>query len=270
MIVKQQHRQRDLGPDCVNLRRDEEYHAYKILNLFIFKLLIISLFVVFIYNFSCPLNVDATIVSTKHDFRATNSNSSIKFNTQDVCIFCHAAHNTRNNTQVLWNRSYVPDRNTFQLYSTVTFDSTIDFGGYGVLTSYSLLCLSCHDGTTAVNAVINNPFDEPLNQLPSVKIDSTSMANLGTDLRNDHPIGFVYNDALVDLDRQTSGSSVDQLVRPGNDGIIDDGVGKIRLFGANKDRLECITCHDPHDDSNGKFLVMSNEGSQLCRSCHLQ
>jgi len=226
------------------------------------------LLVVVIFLF--PAVSFGNIKGTKHDFTVTNTSNPYRFNTKELCKFCHTPHHSRDNTPVLWNRSYVPDKNSFQLYTSYTFDATEDFAGTGIYTSYSLLCLSCHDGTTAVNAVIKPPMDLNVNNLSPVFIDPNSFSNLGLDLRNDHPVGFVYNDALVDKDKQTSGYTADQLVRPGNDGVIDDGVGKIRLFGANKDRLECITCHDPHDDSNGKFLVKSNENSQLCRSCHLQ
>jgi predicted CXXCH cytochrome family protein len=32
--------------------------------------------------------------------------------------------------------------------------------------------------------------------------------------------------------------------------------------------LQCTACHDPHDDTFGNFLVMSNQFSGLCTSCH--
>jgi predicted CXXCH cytochrome family protein len=32
--------------------------------------------------------------------------------------------------------------------------------------------------------------------------------------------------------------------------------------------LQCTTCHDAHDNSRGKFLVMDNSASQLCNACH--
>jgi len=33
-------------------------------------------------------------------------------------------------------------------------------------------------------------------------------------------------------------------------------------------KLECVTCHDPHNNQYGMFLRMSNEYSQLCMTCH--
>jgi predicted CXXCH cytochrome family protein len=33
-------------------------------------------------------------------------------------------------------------------------------------------------------------------------------------------------------------------------------------------QVQCTTCHDSHSNEYGDFLVMSNESSALCRSCH--
>ena len=41
---------------------------------------------------------------------------------------------------------------------------------------------------------------------------------------------------------------------------------KLRLDHFKK--LQCATCHNPHDDQFGKFLVMDNTGSALCLACH--
>jgi predicted CXXCH cytochrome family protein len=33
-------------------------------------------------------------------------------------------------------------------------------------------------------------------------------------------------------------------------------------------KLQCTSCHDPHDNTNGKFLVTTRQNSDLCLSCH--
>jgi len=33
-------------------------------------------------------------------------------------------------------------------------------------------------------------------------------------------------------------------------------------------QMQCTACHDPHDDTYGDFLVMSNRYAALCTSCH--
>jgi len=40
------------------------------------------------------------------------------------------------------------------------------------------------------------------------------------------------------------------------------------IFGGADVEIHCTTCHDPHDNSNGNFLVMNNTFSALCTSCH--
>jgi len=42
----------------------------------------------------------------------------------------------------------------------------------------------------------------------------------------------------------------------------------VKLDGSGQ--LQCTSCHNAHDDSNGKFLVMSNTASALCRTCHVK
>ncbi|WP_224981586.1 OmpL47-type beta-barrel domain-containing protein [Geomonas agri] len=34
------------------------------------------------------------------------------------------------------------------------------------------------------------------------------------------------------------------------------------------DQFACVNCHNPHDDGNGKYLRMANDGDQLCLDCH--
>ncbi|MBN1447336.1 MAG: hypothetical protein JXA28_05345, partial [Bacteroidetes bacterium] len=34
------------------------------------------------------------------------------------------------------------------------------------------------------------------------------------------------------------------------------------------DYVECSSCHDPHDDTNGNLLRVSNTSSTLCLGCH--
>ena len=44
--------------------------------------------------------------------------------------------------------------------------------------------------------------------------------------------------------------------------------GRMRL---PDDRIECVTCHDPHNRSGvPKMLVMTNRRSALCLNCHMK
>ena len=81
---------------------------------------------------------------------------------------------------------------------------------------------------------------------------SPGSANLGTDLSDDHPVSFVYSADLATKDPQirTPDSLPDEL--------------RLDRYG----EVQCVTCHDPHDDTFGDFLVLSNLRSNLCLKCH--
>jgi predicted CXXCH cytochrome family protein len=112
-------------------------------------------------------------------------------------------------------------------------------------TGSSKLCLSCHDGTIALEATIRGGGGGQTYIPPGA-------TNLGTDLSDDHPVSFVYSSDLPNKDPQIK--SPDSLPPE----VQLDAMGE----------LQCITCHDPHDNTFGNFLVASNERSNLCVTCH--
>jgi predicted CXXCH cytochrome family protein len=177
-----------------------------------------------------------------HDVRASG-------NTGDLCGACHTPHNANATFQaLLWNRN-LPAATSFQVY-----DSTVnpDFKGGTVSlaggSQVSLLCLSCHDGTTALNAVLNTPSNTTYQ---SAALGTT--ANLGTDLRNDHPVGFSYDTAAS---------------APGAQLVANPDITKVKLFGlAGSRRVECGSCHDAHSSAAG-FLRSPNTDSAMCLACH--
>ena len=114
----------------------------------------------------------------------------------------------------------------------------------GQPTGASKLCLSCHDGTVALTETVRGASGSTY--LPP------GGANLGTDLSDDHPISFVYSPGLAAQDPQ---------IRPP---LALPAPLKLDRSG----ELQCTTCHDAHDNRYGDFLVMSNERSQMCTSCH--
>src|SRR5690606_21340263 len=80
------------------------------------------------------------IQGSAHDFSAIDDQ-------QRICIFCHTPHNA-DTTVVdapLWNHAVT--NKTFQLYNSPTFDAVP-----GQPQGASRLCLSCHDGTVAVDS----------------------------------------------------------------------------------------------------------------------
>ena len=180
----------------------------------------------------------AGVVGTAHDLRTEG-------NVGDVCVTCHTPHNANPNNggALLWVRSV---RTTG--YSVYDGTLNTDFAGGPVsLTGgnqVSLLCLSCHDGAAALNVT----WDARTLAGYEASI-GTGGANLGTDLRNDHPIGFTYATSAT-------AKTDDYWATP---------TGSVKLQAG---RVECASCHQVHNNTFQPFLRQSNDASALCLACH--
>lgn len=182
----------------------------------------------------------SNVTLTKHNLTSGGPGPVRVAGTTEVCKFCHTPH-AANPIGPLWNRQ---DKGTYYK----TYESSTLVARVGQPTGSSRLCLSCHDGTIALTQTYNS------RNMPqgSVFISANDKGYLSTDLSDDHPISFVYDSALAGLKGQ--------LNNPGS---------LPRELYLDSDRqLQCTTCHDPHDDKFGKFLVMDNTQSRLCQSCH--
>jgi hypothetical protein len=158
-----------------------------------------------------------------------------------ICGYCHGgAHAPEGATFGLWDRN-LPTAE-FTLYSSPTMNSPITQPSVE-----SLLCLSCHDGITAFDAVAGLP-GTPDNNM--VSIFPGSLANIGYDLRGDHPVGVeVTQDSAI---RDESF-------------IIEAG---LPLYNG---KVECPTCHEVHGDLGFKpFLRLDPDNSALCSTCHIK
>jgi predicted CXXCH cytochrome family protein len=114
----------------------------------------------------------------------------------------------------------------------------------------SKLCLSCHDGVTAV---------DNFGGITTGTFTITGDANIGTNLSNDHPVSFTYDLALATAD---GGLYDPATTNSGLGGTISADM----LFGG---KLQCASCHDVHNSAGIDFLlVKSNAASALCLTCH--
>ncbi len=154
----------------------------------------------------------------------------------DLCVYCHTPHNAKGQ-RGLWSRQSEPI--TYKLYQSSTLQARPQQP-----TGSSRLCLSCHDGMMAVDA----PKTKAGNTLGKL----TGASVLGTDLSDDHPISFVYDQALVTQRRD--------LVSP------TTLKGAVRLDDSGQ--LQCTSCHDAHAGRYPKFLVTDASYSGLCLTCH--
>ncbi len=194
------------------------------------------------------------IKNSHHDF------SGSSWANEEVCRPCHTPHHANQDVPnaPLWNHEVTMA--TFDLYTSPSLNA---FPGQPGGTSK--LCLSCHDGTVAI-------------ENHGGKSDGTryiDWGGLGTDLRDDHPISIVYDDALASID---GGLHMPSSTSSGLGGTISED-----LLIDNK--LECSSCHDVHLARNTQgcsgchnmhsnaptkslSLRLDNTGSAFCLTCH--
>lgn len=165
-----------------------------------------------------------------------------------ICIFCHVPHHATSVTP-LWSREVSP------LFIYVPYQSGTIKANPQEPRGASRLCLSCHDGTIALGLLAGERNLDP--SLPALKDlppepDPRLNSNLGTDLRDDHPVSFAYS---YPLNPELHDPSTLQAKG-------------IRL--AEGSYVECNSCHDPHNNQYGKFLVkdVSQQHDALCTACH--
>ncbi|MBI4641853.1 MAG: hypothetical protein HY731_14275, partial [Candidatus Tectomicrobia bacterium] len=217
-----------------------------------------------------------SIVSSKHNLSASGPGPVKTTSTTEICVFCHTPHGANPQGGPLWNRSF--SQATYTPYTSTSLEFTpVQPNGY------SKLCLSCHDGTIALDALRNKPGREgfsltpssagfdfggttgPGNTMPPGPYGATSGSTrlLGTNLTNDHPISFQFTQAISLSDGE--------LVDPTTLGGPNTQIGSVKLDEAG--RVQCTSCHEPHDNQNTKFLRankfhVSSSQPQICLRCH--
>jgi len=179
------------------------------------------------------------VTETVHNLSAAGAGAVRARDVSEVCVFCHTPH--RAGAVALWNRDLRPT--TYKLYESSTLKAKVKQP-----TGASRLCLSCHDGTTALGNVRVSPRGGRLQLGPL-----TGRAALGTDLSDDHPISFVFDQALA--------LGQGQLVDP------EALAREIPLDRAGQ--VQCTTCHDAHENPYRKFLRIDDRRAALCRGCHV-
>lgn len=218
------------------------------------------------------------ILGTKHDFSGLNQRAGVFAmpgvafsNYGNPCVYCHIPPDQADTDSMAmgaiegWNR-FQPATDAFQLYNSQYLDSKTR-----TPSPISLLCLSCHDGTMAVDMVVFRPgnFDSAADKAMHMRINAAdntiscgkchngrvahdiSIKHLDTDLRNDHPISMRYAGLLrVDADFRL----------PHTPQGFDNGV---KLY---EGRVECASCHNVHNPE--KDLLLRVNSDVLCQTCH--
>lgn len=192
-----------------------------------------------------------------HNFQRVDVASAVS-----PCEPCHKPHNA-GSLVPLWNdENKYDDGPAYTAYSSPsgTLDNTID----STINPASEACMACHDGMSESTGFTATYFQ------------NNSMGRLDIDYaKANHPIGIVY-DASKDagLNANVSGGKV---------------VGTNGSFKLINNKVECLTCHDPHKkgpvgtdmlfsgfygipDSEAipyKKLLRTTDLKTFCNECHI-
>jgi hypothetical protein len=182
------------------------------------------------------------------------------------CETCHLPHTSPSfGTSFMWAWRNVPT-------SLPTYVTAINNGALVTPTgingnSRSMLCFSCHDGTSASANGITSGVT--FNGTPYPLVNTSGGTSNG--LKTEHPV-----DAIIPTTSDYTVVAVGTTFGSGSTATI--GVlGSLPLWDAQY-HVECDTCHDVHNDytTNGPapaggipFLREANtNGVALCRECH--
>lgn len=220
--------------------------------------------------------VQAGIIGSPHDFSGESWNITPS-DPNSVCGPCHQPHHADSSIIPLWG--HTTSQGPWIMYNTNTVPvSRMAAIPSATPTGVSLACLSCHDGTVAVNS-----FGGALQGGTATYI--TNRANIGTDLTHTHPISFTYDANLVGTgpgqDRFLNNPDTTQVLTPSSGTFVPGNDMTVAgfLLTANH-KVECSSCHDVHNQAGTPFSITSNpklvkivgtqggRGSLLCRSCH--
>jgi len=170
------------------------------------------------------------LTGSKHDF------TRFGLDEQEGCLACHAPSKEDTDYEApLWDGSADAGR-SYKLYD----------GSSGVPSPSTMLCLSCHDGSSAIDAFGGTDGEVFLADIA----DSSVQVGEEGNLTGDHPVGVGY-------------PAFDRDYVPG---VIVEGDGRVPL---PEGRVECISCHEPHGlYGHDYLLVKSNVRSALCLTCH--
>ncbi|MBI4911662.1 MAG: hypothetical protein HY823_02895 [Acidobacteria bacterium] len=231
---------------------------------------------------AAPLEGQGHIVGSKHDLSWVYGQSSAMHSTAisnytQICVFCHTPHSSLSSVSnvPLWNRS-LPDPSRYTTYFSESLHNLPSAPG-----GHSLACLSCHDGTIAVDTVVNMPGpglvngNYPLGSIAFITSAHAAMnptgsagncgychrpgfagyathlpAYMGTNLSAHHPVSILYP--------STGAEFVPASTLAGSSTPLRNG------------RVECTSCHAVHDPAIPPFLRRDNARSALCLSCHLK
>jgi predicted CXXCH cytochrome family protein len=181
-----------------------------------------------------------SITTTKHNLSVSGPGTVKATSETEICLFCHTPHNSRP-VAPLWNRN--DPGLTYTLYTSSMLNALP-----GQPDGSTILCLSCHDGTVALGSVLSRPATI---NISTGTFMPAGVSNVTKNMRNDHPVSFLYNAALAAADGQ-----------------LKDPATITPPVTLKSGKVQCTSCHDPHKNIYSDFLLVTSQNSNLCNSCH--
>lgn len=193
-----------------------------------------------------------TITASAHDLSARGWSGG------QICVVCHTPHfaNVSVTDAPLWNHALTTK--TYQLYSSGTLDAAT-----GQPTGVSKLCLSCHDGTVALDSFGGTAGADFIGAQFAVGAGPN-------DLRDDHPISITYDSTLATTDGALFDPAVKTVTIGSGTQTKTGTIAATMLYGG---QVQCASCHDVHNAftagvAPNKLLKVTKAGSALCLTCH--
>lgn len=239
------------------------------------KALILTLVLAFAFTGLIVGTADAKVANSWHDF-STNSwtwsaagtgagdGDLLDSATTQMCVFCHHPHRTAGGgtiftNMVLWNQ--VNQNASYATYNATTSASingpasTLSFSGEA---ARSYLCMACHDGDIAVDALVAAPGDGSNIATAYTLGTGAGKGNLGSSLEDDHPVNILYN--------TTDDAGLNTTIT----------AGKVAgLYPLYNNTVQCASCHDVHDGATTQSTGVQfmrilgwETSSKICTDCH--
>lgn len=236
-----------------------------------------------------------SIASSPHDLSAKAGLTTETADNGEICVYCHTPHaaNTSFTGAPLWNKGNAALSSYMMYGATVANSAGTTIAGTATAatpSSPSLACLSCHDGASAIDSIVNAPGSgmrayQTTATTDVTEIGTTYGGNIGgtvvdadnlsgtaatttsttlttVNLSNDHPVSIGYTEGTAGL--RATGYTLTGWV---------GATTVANLLRSNK--VECGSCHDPHNggltqgtSTEVNFLRKTNAGSALCLGCH--
>lgn len=195
--------------------------------------------------FSTTLFSGSNIRITKHNL----SNKTTDIEDDELCVYCHTPNASKSSfvNSLEWDKSM--KMKSFVMYGSNIVEGDMENGN----NNPSMACLGCHDGINAINVFAS--LSTRVDNMHAKTAPSIIESDIMFDGKKNHPISVAYTPGLVSL--KEISSSLDGWA----------GAKKISDLLRNN-KIECGSCHDPHEATNGTFLRTANHGSSICIGCH--